>query len=216
MGAKQKWTFEPGVKIGRLTVVKWLGGGGNWECKCECGAVRIVKGTYLASGNTKSCGCLQRDSVRKRQTTHGMYGTPEYRSWTNMLNRCYYTPLPMYPLYGGRGIRVCDSWHDFSNFYTDMGDRPKGHTLDRIDSDGNYEPGNCRWATALEQGRNRRGTRSIEFAGKKMVLTEWCLMLGVPYDLVKSRLRRGYTFVEAVTTPRSERVLTNSNRRCNG
>ena len=134
----------------------------QWFCKCSCGAEIITLSSSLHSGATRSCGCLRRERVSangKLNTTHGhtIGGRSRvYRSWTSMKSRCRYPRTWNYKHYGGRGIKVCDRWaNSFENFLADMGERPQGKTLDRFpDPDGNYEPGNCRWATATEQNNN--------------------------------------------------------------
>jgi hypothetical protein len=133
-----------------------------WLCQCECGNTVVVNGNALRRGNTRSCGCLQKDEASLRRRTHGMKGTPTYRSWVAMKNRCTNPRQDNYGRYGARGIAVCDRWlgeGGFDAFLYDMGERPEGTTLDRIDPDGNYEPANCRWATAEEQERNKRPRR---------------------------------------------------------
>ena len=130
-----------------------------WLCRCDCGAEKLVGAPLLRSGASESCGCLRDDMARKANTTHGKTRTPEYSSWRNMHNRCRNPSGPGYKNYGGRGIRVCDRWLTFENFLADMGVRPsQQHSLDRIDNDGNYEPGNCRWALPRVQVQNRRKT----------------------------------------------------------
>lgn len=125
----------------------------KWNCICDCGNFKIVSGCKLKSGNTKSCGCLQRES----RITHGRSSTKLYKSWSVMINRCINPNCPSYPDYGGRGITVCDRWkYSFENFLEDMGERPEGMSLDRKDNDGNYEPSNCRWATGTQQEFNKR------------------------------------------------------------
>lgn len=149
-----------GMRFGRLVVTELapsmvVSGRSrrHWRCSCDCGEVVTVIALALISGGTKSCGCFRLDRI----TTHGMTGTPEYRSWRSMLQRCMNVSSNRYMNYGGRGISVCDRWMDFANFFSDMGSRPSlDYSLDRIDNDGNYEPGNCRWATRSEQQRNKR------------------------------------------------------------
>jgi hypothetical protein len=146
-----------GEVYGRLTVIERSGG--KWLCACECGNTSRVGRQELRRGNTKSCGCgAQENRMRHRdQTTHGMERTPEYSSWQAMKARTLNPSNPAYARYGGRGITVHPGWiHDFMAFYEHIGPRPAGRTLDRINNDGNYEPGNVRWATPSEQAFNRR------------------------------------------------------------
>jgi hypothetical protein len=127
----------------------------RWECLCACGEITTVIAANLTRGHTVSCGC--RRVLAPNRRTHGMTRTPTYRSWVAMRRRCSDQDYIEFHLYGGRGIKVCDRWNDsFEAFLADMGERPDGRTLDRVDPDGDYAPDNCRWATASEQARNRR------------------------------------------------------------
>jgi hypothetical protein len=135
-----------------------------WHCRCDCGIELHVQAGNLKSGNSKSCGCLNRELISRRAIErsykHGHSSrtetSPEYRSWAAMWGRCRCPNTPYYRLYGGRGVTVCERWTSFENFLADMGLRPTGRSIDRIDPYGNYEPGNCRWATPKEQRANRR------------------------------------------------------------
>jgi len=159
-----------GMKFGRLSALfrcPGAGGRARWMCECDCGARLSVIGQNLRKGITKSCGCLARETASRnaiaRNTVHGhntvATKSPEWNSWTAMHKRCRNPRHVSYAGYGGRGITVCARWQEFANFLADMGPRPHGRTLDRIDVNGNYEPGNCRWATLSEQQRNRRDSR---------------------------------------------------------
>lgn len=150
-------------RFGRLLVLKRVPRnkrGAYWKCRCDCGNEIITKSRSLITGQTRSCGCLQKEIAGKLGAsfpgTHKMSKSPVYKTWYGMKQRCLNSHDKKYRLYGGRGIRVCPRWrYSFENFFEDMGERPIGLTIDRINPDGNYEPDNCRWATALQQRHNR-------------------------------------------------------------
>jgi hypothetical protein len=127
-----------------------------WECLCDCGLIKSVRQTHLRSGHTNSCGCLQRERLSEATRQHGYYGTPTYGSWFAMKQRCNNPNNNRYIYYGALGVTVDTNWNTFINFHNDMGDRPMGKTLDRIDPTGDYTKDNCRWATSVEQRNNRR------------------------------------------------------------
>lgn len=154
------------VALGPVEIVRYTGATQiKWLCRCDCGGETRALAQNLRKGHSGSCGCLIREVCGNNFRTHGQGGrkiTPEYRAWTKMKERCLDPRNKRYADWGGRGISICREWlNDFQRFYSDMGKRPSpDHSLDRINVNGNYEPGNCRWATRLEQARNKRNTRS--------------------------------------------------------
>lgn len=152
-----------------------------WQCRCDCGTEKPVYHGHLVGGKTGGCRC----GVR----THGMKRSPEYMSWKSMRIRCLNKNHEAYHRYGGRGIGICDRWNAFEAFYEDMGARPEGCTLDRIDVDGNYEPGNCRWATNQEQQNNASFNRHVEFDGERLTVAQLARRQGVKYVTLWSRLK---------------------------
>ena len=172
-----------GQKYGKLTCVSYLGKS-HWLCQCECGGENIVKSSDLTTGNTKSCGC--------NREHHDLRNTLEYRSWANMIQRCYNPQATAFKNYGERGIVVCDRWRNsFSNFYTDMGQRPtKKHSIDRSDTNQSYSPENCRWATRKEQIRNRRVNHLITYGGETLCLQDWANRIGIGHTALINRIKR--------------------------
>lgn len=150
-------------QFGRLTAIKPTGqkrwGVNLWHCICQCGNKHIAAINSLNSGLVKSCGCLLKETSKITSTRHGDYGSPTYKSWGHMMQRCYNKNLKSFKNYGGRGISVCESWKSYENFKKDMGERPPNSSLDRIDVNANYTPDNCRWASAATQARNQRRQR---------------------------------------------------------
>lgn len=190
----------PGEKVGKLTIVRRAPGAvTRWVCVCDCApadefnvlAQSMVKGK-------RSCGC----DVVPHAFRHGGSKTAEYRSWNHMKRRCYGPSNPAYPRYGGRGITVCDRWRtDFAAFLTDMGPRPTdGHSIDRIDNDGNYEPGNCRWATDFEQARNTRA--NVPVPGIATSIAGAAELTGLDQDMLRARVNRGLS-PEQIVSPQS-------------
>lgn len=189
-----------GARFGRLTVQQQAPGPGRrWRCLCDCGAETVVFGSNLSCGKTGSCGCLSAELTSERLRTHGARRTAEYRIWTNMHSRCSNPNTDSYELYGARGIKVCARWSDFALFLADVGPRPSaGHSIERREGDGDYEPSNVVWATAEEQCRNRRSNRWIEFNGERLVALDWARRLGIKAGTIYGRLERGITDPKAL------------------
>ena len=157
-----------GQRFGRLLVIEQDGKDSHrnirWKCKCDCGNIKVILSGHLVSGRTKSCGCFMNEARIINNTTHGMSETPLYNVWRGMRSRCYLNTSRSYQDYGGRGIKVCEEWKDdFQAFYDYVSQLPHfgetGYSLDRINNDGNYEPGNVKWSTRKEQANNRRTSK---------------------------------------------------------
>lgn len=197
-----------GQRYGRLVIVEPAGRRRNiglWLCRCDCGSEKIVEGPSLQYGRTVSCGCLNKERVRETHTKHGAYKTRLYHAWQTMRARCNNPTCKAYRLYGARGIRVCERWESFDAFASDMGEPPFGLSLDRIDNDGHYEPGNCRWATHREQMLNTRRNVHITIEGETKTVSEWSARYGVPQHRVYCRMSRGWDAVRALTAPKGAR-----------
>lgn len=189
-----------GEKIGKLTVLKESerrGGSRVWLCVCECGNTTEVRQGKLRGKETKSCGCLR----NKDKITHGKTDSKEYYAWKNMLNRCNRPMTRGYKHYGGRGIKVCERWNDFNKFIKDMGDKPSNkHSIERKDTNGNYEPSNCLWADIKAQSRNKRTTRMVYYKGDNLPLITVCEREGVPYKRVWHRyMKQGLTLEQSLS-----------------
>jgi hypothetical protein len=205
MGAYKDIT---GLRFGRLTAVRphsrnqykrW-----DWEYRCDCGGSIVRDGGSVTSGNVRSCGCLRREVASAKAATHRRTGTPIHRTWAHMLRRCRSPDEAMWHRYGGRGIKVCERWNSFENFLADVGERPsQEYSLDRINNDGNYEPGNVRWATALTQQNNKERNRKVEYKGRLVGLTELAALTGIALNTLDTRWCRGWRG-ERLYAPRTD------------
>lgn len=193
-----------GNVYGRLTVISFshkLERDILWNCRCECGKETKVRSGNLKNGHTKSCGCLG----LKAAQTHGECAngnlTKEYRAFRHMIERCYKPKTKQYHNYGGRGIKVCDRWlNSYSDFLNDVGRAPtQTHSIDRKNNDGNYEPGNCRWATRQEQSNNTTINKMLLYKGETKSLTNWCREFRIKDSTVRCRLKRGWSVEDALT-----------------
>lgn len=175
-----------GQRFGKLTVVRLAPKRGAYTCwlaQCDCGNQSVVKAINLRTGETKSCGCIRRP--------HGRSGTAINSVWKAMWARCVNPRNRNYRHYGARGIRVCERWRRFEVFLADMGERPDGTSIDRIDNDGNYEPKNCRWATRAEQDGNRTVSIRVVHDGRDLCLSQWARELGFNPETIRRRYVRG-------------------------
>lgn len=174
-----------------------------WFCRCDCGRTTIVRGQHLRDGRIKSCGCLLVESGRTANLRHGYTAggrkSREHNAWSHAKHRCNNSSDPRYATYGARGIRMCEEWsQSFAAFIRDMGPCPVDCSLDRRDNDGNYEPGNARWATRAEQTNNRTDSRFVELNGKRLTVAEASQRVGLSQALVFSRLYKGWSVERAL------------------
>lgn len=209
---REKWTIERlRDRVREVPNCRWTVVGTEiinkrilCRCSCESQTEKNVKVYAVAYGTVLSCGCLRVEKLRKKVQTHGQTGTRSYVSWQLMKRRCYDSTCPDYPNYGGRGIKVCKKWlKSFEAFYGDLGDRPKGWTLERKNPNGNYHKRNCRWATRQEQNSNTRKTRRVTVAGKKMTVTTAAREKGMAPGtlhrrIVKQRMRSDIALSKSV------------------
>ena len=202
-----KLTDLTGQRFGRLTAVEYAGQGKTkgylWKCKCDCGNETIVYGYALKSGNTKSCGCLWKEATRAKSTTHGMRHTKLYNVWCGIKKRCYYEKNANYKDYGARGICVCDEWQKFEPFmeWALTNGYKEELSIDRIDTNGNYCPENCRWVDRYTQANNRTNSKYLTFNGETHTFAEWSRITAIPYETLRWRTIRGWSSQRALTEP---------------
>ena len=197
-----------GMRFGRLLVIARSAerktGNATWDVVCECGTKRIVRGNHLVGGRTASCGCLHNEITGNINRIHGLSNHRTHNIWMKMIARCHKPTDPAWNNYGGRGITVTQKWLDsFEAFVSDMGLAPAGLSIDRIDNDRGYDPGNCRWATAKEQAMNRRSNRIVEWNGRSMTVTELAAFAPVNEKTLRARLSNNWPIDRAMTEPRS-------------
>lgn len=182
----------------------------HWYCKCKCGNIVKVESGNMKRGFTTSCGCVMIEKVRERRTTHGLASRQEgietYRTWRSMIERCTNKKVASYQDYGGRGISVCSRWMNLENFLEDMGRKPNGLTLDRIDNNGNYCPENCRWTTQVQQCNNKRNNVNLTYCGKTQTISQWSRDAGINVHTLGSRIRAGWSTEKALTKKLSNRT----------
>ncbi len=186
-------------RVNKLRVLRRVDNVGRqpaWLCLCDCGTEKRVLGLHLRANKPVDCGCGYLQRQRDSHVRHGMTDTPEWKAWNSMVQRCTCTTHASWKHYGGRGIKVCKRWLVFENFYADMGPRPEGMSLDRIDNAKGYKPSNCRWATQHEQQNNRRSNVHLTLDGQTKTLKEWATHFGVAYPVAKYRHARGMPTAE--------------------
>lgn len=186
-----------GQSFGRWTVIEKgdIGRNGEifWACRCSCGTERMVLARLLRSGGSTSCGCNRR--------THGLTKSGTHKSWESMFQRCTNQNAPDFPRYGGRGIQICERWGSFESFLSDMGVRPEGKSLDRIDNSKNYTPENCKWSTPQEQQQNKSNCPTVEYEGQQITISALATSKGVPIKVLKWRLDHQWDLNRALETP---------------
>ncbi len=203
-----------GSVFGRLTVISepfQIGKYKEWRvlCRCECVVEKTVMSRNLLKGLSRSCGCqkgspgIPRIASRKHGHCSEGASSNTYERWRHAKARCIDPKCDSYPEYGGRGIKMCDRWlHSFENFLSDMGECPDGMSIDRFpDTNGNYEPGNCRWANPVQQANNRRSSRYIEAFGERLTIAEWSRKQGISHRAISNRLKNGWPTEKALTEP---------------
>lgn len=201
-----------GKPFERWTVLHFAGYSGApyyiayWTCQCVCGTIKDVSARNLRSHQVKSCGCLRIEQSTKLNTTHGKSKTPEFSVWQDMLRRCNDPKREDYPAYGGRGLTVCTSWHDFAAFLADMGPRPSPkHKVERLNNDIGYTPENCIWATMRTQARNTRRNHLITCDNKTQCIAAWVDDTGIPEYILRYRHRMGWSDEDTIKTPYNKR-----------
>lgn len=173
-----------------------------WLMRCDCGTERSVRLLNVLRGGSRDCGCGRKRKNHERQFRHGRHGSPEYNSWASMMNRCRNVKDKQWMDYGGRGILVCERWHDFRNFLEDMGLRPNGdYSIGRIDNEKGYFKENCRWENRIQQTHNTRRNNRLTFNGRTQLITQWAKELRVNHSMLTRRLQRGWSVEETLTVP---------------
>lgn len=190
-----------GTKYGRLTVIELANTTGKhrrWMCQCSCGKTKNILADSLRAGRSRSCGCLHNELLGHISTSHGKSKTNEYYSWAAMIQRCTNSKIKGFKNYGGRGINVFDEWLNFESFLKHIGPRPKGTSLERINNELGYQPGNVKWATRSEQNNNTRRSRKLTYDGLTLNMMQWAKKSGVEYCTLKRRIYRGWPIEKAI------------------
>lgn len=197
-----------GLQYGRLTVINRVDGDNSkCVCSCSCGTIKTYWSSAITGGRTQSCGCLRAD-ISPHNKRHGMAGSPTYKSWQHMIDRCNNNRNPSYKDYGARGITICERWSLFDYFLADMGVKPEGKTIDRIENDGNYCPENCQWSDKTAQANNRRSSRIITHNGESLTLAQFARKFNISIGTLWYRLKSGWSMDRAL----NERIEVGKNQ----
>jgi hypothetical protein len=199
-----------GRRFGLLVVTEFSHAKGtrsHWHVRCDCGTIKTAHGGDLKAGKINSCGCSPNRGIR-----HGGRYTPTYSTWCAMISRCSNPKNHKFCDYGARGVRVCERWLRFANFLADMGEKPAGMSIDRIDVNGNYEPSNCRWATAKEQSLNTRANVRLTYGSETHSVSEWAELTGIDHSTIRKRLQAGWPMKHIFDAPDSTRKIARTIR----
>lgn len=196
--------YTEGQVVGSLTFVRETEARNKmrraiFRCRCSIEFEAFI--SLVKNEHTRSCGCFKRLMAKNLKRSHGYAGTPVYLVWWSMLRRCENPACKSFSDYGARGITVCDRWHTLGNFIEDMGEPPRGLTLDRIDNSKGYYKENCRWATAEEQNNNTRSNKIIEWRNQRLSVSQWSREIGIPRSTIHSRMHRGWSIADALSRP---------------
>lgn len=206
---RKKIEIKEGDVFGRLTAIRYFGHDNHhhqvWLFSCSCGKEKTISAISVFKGVTKSCGCLRSEVTAQRKSSHGKRRSDEYSIWVGIKQRCFNPNCKEFKWYGLKGIIMCQEWvDDFQSFYEHVGPRPsKKHSIDRIDSSKNYEPGNVRWATSIEQANNKRNNSILTIFGKSKTIAEWERYIGCSKELIRQRIKKlGWSAEKAILTPK--------------
>ena len=210
MPKREDWESVIGQTFSELTILSLEGRDHASKmlvrCRCSCGAVHTLRFNSLQAGKAVSCGHISREFTSARSTIHGLSRHPDFQVWVDMNKRCHGSNPKFTKNYKDRGIEVCEQWrHNPAQFFNDMGPRPKGMSLERVDNSKGYNPENCVWASMKVQQNNKRTNVFLEFQGKRMTVTQWAEELEIPKQTLLGRLRYGWSVEDVLTRPIDER-----------
>ena len=196
--------IKAGDVFERLTAVRFFEwkrkNGDRWVFLCVCGVEKVINVRSVMTGDTRSCGCLRDEKIRNVYLSHGMSRTSEHNIWLGITQRCCNPLNKLWEWYGGRGISMCERWRKFENFYADMGPRPVGMSVERVDNEKGYSPENCKWASRHDQTRNKRNNIIVQYEEQSMCLKDFAVKIGIKYHILYYRMAiKGWTLEKAIT-----------------